>query len=93
MYGNTEDDSHERACEAIRASADAHERAKADKERSRLDFLEATGTRYVYAVDGTWFFRPSEDAKPIRMSSARAAIDAACATQAAPAAASTKESA
>ncbi len=81
MFGECEDDSHALECAEIRARAASYKEALATKDKRRLDFLDVTGTKYVYAVAGVWFFRPSEDATPTRMPRVRDAIDAALAPQ------------
>ncbi len=90
MYGNSRDNNYDLECHALRGGALAYERFKAKDEilrlrselaaeRARIDFLERTGTRHVYAIFGSWLLRRTEDSKPERHTSLRAAIDAAMA--------------
>lgn len=76
MYGEFVED-HEEESNAIRSRAAAYQEKVLAIDKARLDFLEKTGTRYVYAISGVWFFRASEDAVPIKMTDLRTAIDAA----------------
>lgn len=76
MYGEYLEDP-EATNNEIRARAAAYQAENLSVEKKRLDFLEMTGTRYVYSISGSWFFRASEETTPKRMPSLRAAIDAA----------------
>lgn len=93
MYGEFEDDSHDVSCKEIAARADTYRETQFENEirrlndelsteRSRIDFLERTGTTRVYAISGVWMHRVTEDAEVVKMPTLRAAIDEAMAAQA-----------